>query len=302
MLLEAIAEAIHIGEETGAAVQISHLKAAGRLNWSKAAQALELIDQARDRGLDVSSDMYPYMASSTGLDILIPEWAHEGGPKVILERLVDPAERRRIKDDPHMERVSAMASWDKVLICRSPKTPEFEGRSIADLSDAAEAEVADWIMDALLETELEADILPFIMSEENVKMQMGHPALMIGSDGYALIAEGPLAKGVPHPRSYGTFPRILGRFVREEKVLSLEQAIHKMTGLPAERLRWNDRGLVKQDFQADLVVFDPETVADKATYTDPHQYAVGINYVIVNGVPVIHDGIHTGTRPGKLLN
>lgn len=302
MLLEAIAEAIHIGEETGAAVQISHLKAAGQLNWSKAEKALELIDQARGRGLDVASDMYPYMASSTGLSVLIPEWAHEGGHKVIMERLADPTVRQRIKSDPHMERVSAMASWDKVMICRASKMPEYEGRSIAELADAADSEVADWIMDALLATELDADILPFIMSEENIKMQLAHPALMIGCDGTGLIAEGPLAKGVPHPRSYGTFPRVLARYVREEKVLSLEQAIYKMTGLAAERLRWTDRGLLKEGFYADLVVFDPETVADKATYQAPHQYAAGIEHVLVNGVPVICDGNHTGSRPGKLLS
>jgi N-acyl-D-amino-acid deacylase len=300
-LLEAIGEAIRIGEETGAAVQISHLKAAGRVNWSKAKEALELIDRARERGLDVTADMYPYLASSTGVALLVPEWAHEGGKEAMLERLADPEMRQRIKDDPHIDRMSAMVSWDQVLICRSPKAPEYEGRTVADLAGGTDLSVIDWLLDALLETGLDMDMVAFLLSEDNLKIQLRHPALMIGSDGVGLAAEGPLAKGVPHPRSYGTYPRVLGRYVRQEKVLTLEQAVWKMSGFPAEKLRWPDRGMIRKGYRADLVILDAGTVNDRATYQAPHQYPTGIQHVLVNGVPVIRDGAHTGARPGGLL-
>lgn len=300
-LLEAIAEAIRIGHETGAAVQISHLKAAGRLNWSKAEQALDLIDRARDEGLDVTCDMYPYLASSTGLTMLAPDWAHEGGKAALLERLADPMTRERIKTDPHIDRLSRMAGWEDVFICHSPNAPDYEGHTIADLARSASLPVYDWILDALLETELQVEMVAFLMSEDNVKMQLRHPAVMIGSDGVGLAAEGPLAKGVPHPRNYGTYPRLLGNYVRDENVLSLEEAVWKMSGYPAQKLRWPDRGLLRRGYRADLVVFDPGTVADRATYQAPHQYPIGIQHVIVNGVPVIRDSVHTGARPGSVL-
>ncbi len=300
-LLEAIAEVIRIGRETGASVQISHLKAAGRLNWSKAEQALELVDQARLEGLDVTCDMYPYLASSTGMTIIMPEWAHEGGKAEMLKRLADPLVREQIKTDPHIERMSRMAGWDQVLVCHSPRRPDYEGQTVADLASSSGLLVYDWIFDALLETELELQIVAFMMLEDNIKMQLRHPAVMIGSDGVGLAAEGPLSKGVPHPRSYGTFPRLLGSYVREEKVLSVEEAVWKMSGFPAQKLRWLDRGLIRQGYRADLVVFNPVSVADRATYQAPHQYPTGIQYVIVNGVPVIRDGVHTGARPGCVL-
>ena len=300
-LLEAIAEAIRIGRETGAAVQISHLKAAGRLNWTKATQALELIDRARAEGLDVTCDVYPYLASSTGLTVLVPAWAHDGGTGALLGRLADPAVRERIKADPHVERMSRMATWDQVLISQSPRVPGYEGHTVADLACSAGRPVYDWVLDALLETELEMRIVAFLMSDDNVRMQLRHPAVMIGSDGAGLAAEGPLANGVPHPRSYGTYPRVLGRYVREEHVLSLEAAVWKMTGYPAQKLRWPDRGLLRRGYRADLVVLNPALVADCATYQAPHQYPIGIQHVIVNGVPVIRDGVHTGARPGSVL-
>jgi len=300
-LLEAIAEAIDIGRETGAAVQISHLKAAGRLNWSKAEQALQLIDRACQEGLDVTCDMYPYLASSTSLTIVVPEWAHEGGQVALLERLGDPLMRESIKADPHVDLMSRMATWDQVFISHSPKAPDYEGHSVADLARSAGRPDYDWILDALLETELQVEIVAFLLSDDNVKMQLRHPAVMIGTDGAGLAAEGPLAKGVPHPRSYGTYPRLLGSYVREQNVLSLEEAVWKMSGFPAQKLRWQDRGLIRQGYRADLVVFDPLSVADCATYQAPHQYPTGIQNVIVNGVPVICEGVHSGARPGCVL-
>jgi N-acyl-D-amino-acid deacylase len=191
--------------------------------------------------------------------------------------------------------------WGQVLIAGAPRRRELEGRRIADLAAEAGKPPSVWILDALLETELDTSMILFQMSEDNVRLQLRHPAMMIGTDGFGRGTEGPLSEGLPHPRNYGTFPRLLRRYVREQGILSLEQAVWKMSGLPAQKLRWVDRGLVKKGYQADLVVLDPETVADRATYEMPHQYPVGIPHVIVNGTPVIYNGVHTQARPGRTL-
>jgi N-acyl-D-amino-acid deacylase len=300
-LLEAIAEAIRIGRETGAAVQISHFKAAGHDNWDKAPQALELIDQARAEGLDVTADMYPYLAGSTGLTAALPEWAQEGGKEAILKRLADPEARQKMTADMQSTGVFRIAEWDRVLISGSPKNRDYEGQYVADLAADADKSPHDWVFDTLVETGLDVSMVIFDMSEDNRRMELRHPAMMIGTDGVALATEGPLAKGVPHPRSYGTYPRVLSRYVREQGVISLEEAIWKMSGLPAHKLRWADRGLVKKGYKADLVILDPDTVADQANYGAPHHYPVGIPHVIVNGKLVIHGNGHTQARPGRVL-
>jgi len=300
-LLEAIAEAIHIGRETGAAVQISHYKAAGRDNWTKSAQGLALIDQARAKGLNITADMYPYLAGSTALVAALPEWAQEGGREAIAGRLTDPQTRQKMTADMQSTGFFRIAEWDKVLICGSPKKRDYEGRYIADLAAEAGKSPHDWVFDALMETEGDIGMVLFMMSEENREEELRHPAMMIGTDGAGLAVEGPMSKGVPHPRSYGTFPRVLGHYVRERGVISLEEAIWKMSGFPAQKLRWTDRGLVKKGYKADLVVLDPDTVADRATYEAPHQYPVGIPHVIVNGKLVVHDNSHTQARPGSVL-
>lgn len=300
-LLEAIAEAIRIGRETGAAVQISHFKAAGRDNWHKSALALELIDQARAEGMDVTADMYPYLAGGTGLVAALPEWAQEGGKEAILKRLADPQTRQKMTADMKSTGFFRIAEWDKVLISHSPKRREYEGRYIADLAAESDKSPHEWIFDALLETECDISMILFMMSEDNREQELRHPAMMIGTDAYGLATEGPLSEGKPHPRSFGTFPRVLGRYVREKGVISLEEAIWKMSGFPAKKLRWPDRGLVKKGYKADLVILNPDTVADRATYEAPHQYPVGIPHVIVNGKLVIHNGVHTQARPGNVL-
>jgi N-acyl-D-amino-acid deacylase len=297
-LLEAIAEAIHIGRETGAAVEISHLKAAGRANWHKAPAAIALIEEARAEGLDITADMYPYPASNTGLTALLPQAALEGGKAATLARLADPAARAAMSETLRNRRT---AEWDKIIISESPHQRETEGRSIAELAEAVGQDPAEWVCDALLATELDVSIILFSMSEENVAAQMGHPAVMFGTDSSGRSVTGPLSRGVPHPRNYGTYPRVLGHYVRERKVLSLTEAVHKMTGLPAEKLRWTHRGLVRKGYAADLVVFDPATVIDRATYREPHQYPAGIRHVLVNGRPVIRDGKQTEERPGRIL-
>jgi N-acyl-D-amino-acid deacylase len=300
-LLEAIAEAIRIGRETGAAVQISHFKASGRDNWSKAPRALELIDQARAEGLDVTADMYSYPASSTGLASVLPEWAREGGREATLKRLADADTRSKIVSDMRASGRLRTTEWDKILISGCPRNRVYEGHTVAALAAEAGKPPHDWVFDALLEAELDVSMISFTMSEENRKLAMRHPAMMIGCDGYGLATEGPLSQGLPHPRNYGTFPRVLGRYVREQGVISLEEAIRKMSGLPAQKLRWTDRGLVKKGYRADLVVLNPDTVADLATYEVPHQYPVGIPHVIVNGKLAIHNSTHTRARPGSVL-
>jgi N-acyl-D-amino-acid deacylase len=300
-LLQAVAEAIRIGRETGAAVQISHFKAYGRANWPKSAQALELVDRARREGLDVTTDMYPYLAGSTGLTALLPEWAQEGGKEAILARLEEAAIRQQMTADMQSTSQFAASGWDKVLISSAPRKRAYEGRTVADLATQAHKPPPEWVLDALLETELEASIISFHSSEENRRQELRYPAMMIGTDGYGLAVDGPLSTGLPHPRNYGTFPRVLGRYVREAGVISLEEAIHKMSGLPAQKLRWTDRGLVREGFKADLVILDPETIVDQATYEAPHQYPLGILHVIVNGQLVVREGAHTGARPGEIL-
>ena len=300
-LLESIAEAIRIGRETGAAVQISHFKAARRANWSKAPHALELIDQARAEGLDVTADMYPYPASSTGLATLLPQWVREGGNEATLKRLADAETRLKIVSDMRSSGRLRTTEWDKILISGCPKNRDYEGHAVADLADEANKPPHEWVFDALLETEMGMGMIAFTMSEENRKLALRHPAMMIGTDGSGLATEGPLSQGLPHPRSYGTFPRVLAHYVREQGVISLEEAVRKMSGLPAQKLRWADRGLVRKGYRADLVVLNPDTVADLATYEAPHQYPVGIPHVIVNGKLVIHNSTHTKARPGSVL-
>ncbi|MBC7234948.1 MAG: D-aminoacylase [Chloroflexi bacterium] len=300
-LLDAVAEAIRIGRETGASVEIAHFKAAGRQNWGKAEQALALIDDARAQGLDISADMYPYLAGSSSLKSMLPEWAQEGGKEATLARLADIEIRRRMSRD--MERIGFFrgSEWDKVLIATSPRNRAYEGYTVAELAEAAGKSPHEWVFDALQETELQISMISHYATEENLIRQLRVPWMMIGTDAGGAATHGPLSQGKPHPRNYGTFPRVLGRFVREMGILSLEEAVRKMSGLPAQKLRWRDRGLLRPGYWADIVIFDPDTVSDQATYRDPHQYAVGIHHLLVNGCLVIRDGQHTGARPGQVL-
>ena len=301
-LLKAVAEAILIGRETGAAVQISHFKASDRENWKKSAPALALIREARAEELDVTADMYPYLASSRSLSALLPEWAHQGGKPALLARLANGEARQRVTADFKSAHPSRNLLWSAVLIGSSSRNREYQGRRVDELAAEAGKSPEDWVLDALLEAEGHIDMIHFGMSEENRKAELRHPAMMIGTDGYGLPIDGPLTQGLPHPRSYGTFPRILGGYVREQGVITLEEAIWKMSGLPALKLRWTDRGLIKEGYRADLVILNPDTVIDHATYQAPRQYAAGIHHVIVNGRLVIHDGVHTRALPGRVLS
>jgi N-acyl-D-amino-acid deacylase len=294
-LLDSIREEEAIARATGVAVQHSHYKAAGEENWDKSAQGLELIDRIHRDGIDMTVDMYPYVASSNGLIDALPDWSREGGIEMTMQRLRDPADRKRIRDSMSEQR------WEKNLISGSPNK-DYVGHYVAELAEQAGKDPYEWVFDALLETRGQMDRIVFGMSEDNVRVQLQYEGMMIGTDGYGVPPSGPLSEGAPHPRSFGTFPRVLGKYVREENVLTLEKAIWKMTGFPAKKLRLKDRGLVKKGYKADLVVFDPATIIDQATFVKPQQYPSGIDAVIVNGKIVIQNGQHTHVTAGRVIS
>jgi N-acyl-D-amino-acid deacylase len=296
-LLDAVAEGIEIGRRSGARVQLSHHKAGGKKNWGRVKESTALIEKARDEGVDVTADQYPYTASSTGLGTVIPNWVHEGGPLAMVERLKDRAVRERIRE----EYVETGRAWDRIVIARAQKHPEWSGRTVADLAAAYGKDPLEWSCDALVEHDAEVAIVHHSMNEDDVRLVMAKEWIAIGSDSRANAPYGPLSFGKPHPRSYGTFPRVLGKYARDEKVVTLEDAVRKMTSLPASRVRLRDRGVVREGAVADLVVFDPHTVADRATFDEPHQYPQGIPLVIVNGEVALENGETTPARAGRFL-
>lgn len=294
-LLDSIEEERRIARATGVGVQHSHYKAAGEANWGLAARGLEEIEKVRSQEIDMTVDMYPYVASSNSLIDSLPDWSREGGMDKTMQRLKEKDERAR------MRQAMGVQPWEKNLVAGAPN-PDYVGRYVSDLAAEAGKDPYEWVFDALIETKGNIDRIVFGMSEDNVRMQLQHELMMIGTDGLGIPPSGPFAEGVPHPRSFGTFPRVLGKYVREEKILSLEQAIWKMTGFPAQKLGWKYRGLIKPGYQADLVVFDADTVIDRATFVKPQQYASGIEQVLVNGQYVIRDGNHTQALAGKILS
>jgi N-acyl-D-amino-acid deacylase len=302
-LLDAVAEAIRVGREGGVPVQVSHVKAAGRPNWGRVAEALALIDAARAEGLDVMGDVYPYTASSTTLRTLLPDWVLEGGIDAMLKRLAEPATRDRIRKEMTGggETLLRGLDWADIMVAYSPSRPDAQGRRIAEIAAARNVDPLNVAVELIVAEQGKGYMILFQLDEADLRRALTHPYVMVGSDGSALATDGPLATGKPHPRSYGTFPRVLGRYARDERVLTLENAVWKMTGLPARRLGLRDRGVLAAGAKADVVVLDPVTVADRATYEDPHRYAAGIGHVVVNGRVVIADGEHTGALPGRVL-
>jgi N-acyl-D-amino-acid deacylase len=306
MLLDSVAEAIRIGEEGGVPVQVSHVKAAGRENWPKLDAALRALDLARARGVDVAGDVYPYNAGSTKMDNLMPAWAHAGGLARLLERLGDRATRRRIAEECLVdgERWRTLSQgavgFDEIFVA-SCRRREVEGLSLAALARQTGTAPAEALMTLLYEERCAVGMVSFSQSLENVAKALAHPALMIGSDSIPLFAGEGERPGRPHPRTYGTFPRVLGEYARERRLFSLETAVHKMTGLPAARLGLRDRGLVLPGHAADLTVFDPAAVRDESTYAEPHRYPSGIPYVVVNGVVAVDGGRLQGPRSGRVL-
>ena len=304
-LLDAVAEAIRIGREADVPVQISHLKAAGRPNWGRVADALARIDAANAEGLDVTADVYPYTASSTTLRTLLPDWALEGGIDAMVKRLADPAARARIRaevDAPTSgQSLVARVGWDNVMVASCARRRDAEGRRMTQIAAARGMEPLDAAMELIADEGGKGHMILFQLDEHDVRRVLVHPRVMIGSDGYALAPTGEMSGGSPHPRSYGTFPRVLGAYTRDERLLGLPQAVHKMTGMPAARLGLRDRGVLRVGARADVVVFDRRQIADLATYETPHRYPEGIEYVIVNGRLVIKGGQHTGSLPGRVL-
>jgi len=302
-LLEAIDEAIQIGTRAGVPIEIYHLKAAGQRNWTKAALAVAKIDSARAAGVDLQANMYPYTAASTDLTACFPPQASADGR--LLANLRDPTSRARIRAE--IERPSgtwenlcdlATPSGTLLLGLSRPANRRFAGQTLADV---ARQRLADWIetaFDLVLDEGRDIGTAFFMMSDENVAMQMALPWMKFGTDAGGFDPRG---GGLVHPRAYGTFARILGRYVREERVLSLEEAVRKMTSAVATRLHIRERGLLLDGYFADLVVFDHATVADRATFARPHQLSVGVEQVFVNGQAVVADGAHTGALPGRAL-
>lgn len=301
-LLESVNETIQIGREAGVGVQISHLKAAGQQNWDQAVLALEIIDKSRARGLDVTADMYPYTAGSTHLGVLLPKWALKGGITGVFKRLLLPWERKKIiqamkaGEGGVVERIE----WDKILICRSPK-PAYLLRYISELAEEEGKDPYVWTLDALVKTLGDAGMVIILMSEENIRVQIQHPAVMIGTDGFGMATEGLMSKGMLHPRCFGTYPRLFGKYVREESILTLEEASWKASGFPAQKLGLKNRGRIGKGCQADLVIFNPKTIIDRATYSAPLQYPIGIDYVFVNGQITLKYGEQQTFRAGKVL-
>ncbi|HEX6134092.1 MAG TPA: amidohydrolase family protein, partial [Longimicrobiales bacterium] len=297
-LLAAMEEVIGIGHRAGVAVHISHLKAQGERNWWKTDAALRLIDDGRKSGIDVDFDVYPYEAYATGLSNLFPVWAREGGTDAFLARLrsADTAARieRAVRD-----KIAMLGSWDAVQMS-SAAAPEYAwvaGGRLGTLARERGTEPYALLLDIINGDRARTRMVGFGMSEANIARKLAHPQSMVCSDAGAAT----FGEGVPHPRGYGTYPRVLGRFVRELRALPLESAIHKMTQRPAVRLGFRDRGRIAVNAVADLVAFDPATVADRATFEQPHRYPVGIPHVIVSGVFVIENGEHTEARPGRAV-
>ncbi|HWW88036.1 MAG TPA: D-aminoacylase [Vicinamibacterales bacterium] len=304
---EAIGEAIEIGREAQLPVVVYHLKIGAKANWGHMAEIRALVDDARARGAMVSACQYPYTAGGTGLQATLPGWAQEGGREKMLERLKDPALRAKMRRDVEanieVENLLEGATFDGVQIASVPadKDQSIVGKRLSQIARERGKDNWDTLFAVLIENEGRVGALYHMMSEDDVKAAMQFPWVSVGTDSAAIKPEGELGRGQPHPRSYGTFPRILGHYVREEKVLPLPEAIRKMTSLAAAQLKIPERGTLKEGYFADVVVFDPNTVGDTNSYEKPHQYPVGINTVIVNGVVTVSNGSHTGAHAGRSL-
>jgi N-acyl-D-amino-acid deacylase len=308
-LLEAIDELLRISKEANIPAEIYHLKAAGQPNWGKADAMLAKIEDARKAGLKITADMYTYTAAGTGLDACLPPWTADGGYPELFKRLRDPATRAKIKaevqtpSDKWENLYLAAGSPEKILLSgfKSDKLKPLTGKSLAEVAKMRGKDPIDTAMDLIAEDESRIGTIYFLMAEENVRKEIVKPWVSFGSDEASQAPEGNFLKSNCHPRAYGNFARVLGKYVREEKVLTLEEAIRKLSGLPATNLGLDHRGFLQEGMFADVVVFDPATVDDRATFDKPHQYSVGMKHVFVNGKQVLKDGEHTGAKPGRAV-
>lgn len=307
--LEALDELIAIARAANIPAEIYHLKAAGQANWNKLDAAIQKIEDARAAGLKITADMYTYTACATGLDAAMPPWVQEGGYKAWAERLKDPAIRERVKKEmvtPTREWESlylAAGAPDKVLLVgfKNPKLKPLTGKTLAEVAALRGKSPEETAMDLVVEDGSRVGTVYFVMSEENVRKQVKLPWVSFGSDAGSLAPEGVFLKANPHPRAYGNFARLLGKYVREEKLISLEDAIRRLTSFPAENLKLDRRGRLKPGYFADVVVFDPRKIQDHATFEKPHQFSTGMVHVFVNGTQVLRDGQPTGAKPGRVI-
>ena len=305
----AIDEAVRIGREARLPVQIWHLKVSGKNNWGQMPQIVARIQAARDAGVDLSANTYAYTAWFNTFSAFIPPWAHDGGDAKLIERLKDPATRARIRKDL----LTPNSNWDNewqgipgpeailIAVVQNPELIPLQGKRLSEVAALWQEDPIDALCDLLIKDKAFTEVAVFGMSEPDVVLALKQPWVSIDNDSQGTAPDGLLGQEHPHPRAYGTFPRILRKYVREEHALTLEDAIRKFTSLPAQQMRLADRGLLKQGMSADLVIFDPKTIQDLATFEKPNQLSQGMNYVLVNGVPVIAEGRMTGALPGKVL-
>ena len=307
--VQAVEELIRISREAGLPAEIYHIKAAGRQNWDKVDKVIAVINGARRAGLKITADMYMYTAGSTGLNASLPPWTMDGGYEALFKRLEDPALRQRIAaevrtpSDKWENLYLAAGSPDRVLLVgfKSEKLKPLTGKTLSEVAKMRGKDPVETIMDLIVEDRSRVGTVYFLMAEENLKKELRQPWVSLGSDGASMAPEGVFLKSSTHPRAYGNFARLLGKYVREEKVISLTEAVRRLTGLPATNLGLDRRGFLRIGQFADVVVFDPATIADRATFENPHQYSVGVKHVFVNGVQVVKDGEHTGAKPGRAL-
>ena len=304
-VVEAVDEAIDIARTCGVHVEIVHLKCSGTDNWGKVAHILAMIEAARAEGLAVDCDSYPYAAGSNPLKNLLPQWVQSGGLEAMLARLALPDTRQRLGAEIERDGLNnwgRIPSWDCVQISISPHLPQHAGETVAAIAAARGCEPIDLVCDYLIEDQGATRVLITSIAEDDIREILRSPSALVGSDGNCVADYGIVAQGMPHPRFYGTFPRIIGHYVHRERLLPLEVAVRKMTGATAAALRLRDRGLLKEGYRADIAIFDPTDFTDRATYAEPHQYPSGARTtVLVNGVAVVEDAAHTGALPGEVL-
>jgi N-acyl-D-amino-acid deacylase len=308
-LLEALDELIRISREAKIPAEVYHIKVSGQQNWPKINDLLSRIEAAQKEGLKITADMYTYIAGGTGLDASLPPWTEDGGYPALFKRLRDPATREKIKAEVQ----KPTSGWENLYLdaggpehillveFKSEKLKPLTGKTLAEVARMRGKDPIDTLMDLIAEDESRIGTLYFIMSEENVKKELAKPWISFCSDEASQAPEGVFLKSNPHPRAYGNFARVLGKYSRDEKVIPMKEAVRRLSGLPATNLGLDHRGFLKEGMFADVVVFDPATIADRATYEKPHQYAVGMKHVFVNGVQVLKDGEHTGAKPGRAL-
>jgi N-acyl-D-amino-acid deacylase len=308
-LLEAFDELLRISREAHIPAELYHIKALGQKNWGKMDTLLARIEAARKEGLPIRANMYTYIAGGTGLDACLPPWTQNGGYPELLKRLHDPEIRKKIADEIKVDSDKwenlylAAGSPDRIILAdfTAEQLKPLEGKSLAEIAKMRGKDPIETIMDLLVENEKRIGAMYFLMSEENVKKEIARPWISFGSDEASQAPEGVFLKSTPHPRAYGTFARVLGKYSRDEKLLTLSEAVRRLSALPATNLGLDHRGFIQEGMFADVVVFDPATVSDRATFTDPRQYAVGMQHVFVNGQQVLKNGEHTGAKPGRAL-